>query len=1261
MTQYLNDMPKIGIFPLVFALLAGGYGVSVNADTSDDSSCVRSTIFPQPASPGFSFAMLGAEADKNGISGSIVRVTGTGAHLTAQMQDLEAEVSSDGLWIISTSHEDAGRQNRLRIKASSVGRLSESGRFFPSYDLPAEGTVRTYKESVFWLRSGMVEEYRVSTDGVRQDYVVLQRPTGSGDALVVNLELEGAGAEATDYGARLSVGATGRELAYSRLQVTDATGRELSARLEVPCPDRLRVVVEDAGAAYPVRIDPTFSDADWVALNTEIAGANGPVNAFAVDGNGNIYAGGWFSAIGTVEANRIAKWDGNAWSALDSGMTGELSGGSVTALAVIGSDLYAGGYFTTAGGTAANYVAKWNGSDWSALDSGMNSQVRALVVIGSDLYAGGSFTTAGGMTARGVAKWDGSDWSALGSGVHGDVDALAVAGSDIYAAGLFSRAGGTDANMVARWDGNTWFALGSGMNSRVTALVVGESILYAGGTFTTAGGTNANYVAKWDGITWSALGSGLTRARSAVVPKLVLIGSELYVGGNFDRAGTKTVNHIAKWNGSEWSPLGAGTDDDVSALAAIGSDLYVGGTFRKAGEVGASGIAKWDGTTWSKFGTGLNGDIYALAVSGSELYMGGDFTSVGEVDANYVAKWDGSSWSNLGSGVSGGVRALAVIGNDVYAGGLFNTVTGIEPNYIAKWNGSTWSALGTYVRDEVFALAVDGSDLYVGGFFFVAKWNGRAWSSLGSGMGDKVSALVVSGGNLYAGGFFRNAGGTEANYIAKWNGGSWSALGSGMNNGVTALAVRGSDLYAGGYFTTAGGTGANHIARWDGTAWSALGSGVNGDVSGLAVIGRGVYAGGNFTTAGGTEAKRIAKWNGNTWSPLTAGMNDRVNALSTDSSGHLFVGGRFQTAGTTFSPFLARASVGAAPIVTTMPADAITENSATLGGEVEDDGDVVVNVRGVVIDTSPLPVLAAAVDFPATTAGVGMFTVDAAGLTPGTRYYSRAYAINNVGTSYGEEIVFTTASPVVFAGGTAEFDRSIFPGDRHVFNFTLDRPRVVRISTTGGASLTIGLRDSEGRIIASFMGDGEVIFDELLLATSYVLEIQRQPGTGSALAYQLEIDARVEAVTRPDVAVGPSAARLVGRLAYPPSRQTATVLSLKARPVTAALALANRGNRPDRLLLRGRNGEPFLKVTYFGPTGNITSAVVTGTYRTPEIDESDAEILVRVSVKPNVGKLVGKTGQRTAILKKVLTLPVSAKSTKDATKSDSGAIQILVR
>ena len=43
----------------------------------------------------------------------------------------------------------------------------------------------------------------------------------------------------------------------------------------------------------------------------------------------------------------------------------------VYALALSGTNLYAGGYFTMAGGVVVNNMAKWDGSAWSALGSGM--------------------------------------------------------------------------------------------------------------------------------------------------------------------------------------------------------------------------------------------------------------------------------------------------------------------------------------------------------------------------------------------------------------------------------------------------------------------------------------------------------------------------------------------------------------------------------------------------------------------------------------------------------------------------------------------------------------------------------------------------------------------------------------------------------------------------------------------------------------------------------------------------------------------------
>ena len=68
---------------------------------------------------------------------------------------------------------------------------------------------------------------------------------------------------------------------------------------------------------------------------------------------------------------------------------------AVYALAISGSDLYAGGQFTTAGGNAANDIAKWNGSAWSALGEGMNDYVICAGGLGLRPVCGGRFHHGG--------------------------------------------------------------------------------------------------------------------------------------------------------------------------------------------------------------------------------------------------------------------------------------------------------------------------------------------------------------------------------------------------------------------------------------------------------------------------------------------------------------------------------------------------------------------------------------------------------------------------------------------------------------------------------------------------------------------------------------------------------------------------------------------------------------------------------------------------------------------------------------------------
>jgi hypothetical protein len=169
----------------------------------------------------------------------------------------------------------------------------------------------------------------------------------------------------------------------------------------------------------------------------------------------------------------------------------------------LGGDLYAGGDFTTAGDVPANYIAKWDGTQWSALGSGTNGQVRALLAVGNDLIVGGDFTIAGGDTAMYIAKWDGSQWSEFGGGMDQWVRSLALINGEIYAGGSFTKAGNDSINRFAKWTGTHWEGFGSGLtpsqwgNPEVSCIVPLGDDIYISGTFEVAGAKPSSFLAHW--------------------------------------------------------------------------------------------------------------------------------------------------------------------------------------------------------------------------------------------------------------------------------------------------------------------------------------------------------------------------------------------------------------------------------------------------------------------------------------------------------------------------------------------------------------------------------------------------------------------------------------------------------------------------------------------------------------------------------------------------------------------------------------------
>jgi hypothetical protein len=426
----------------------------------------------------------------------------------------------------------------------------------------------------------------------------------------------------------------------------------------------------------------------WAPLG---ANADGQVFTLSTLPNGEILAGGSFGQIGGVTASAVARWSGAAWQALGiPGLAG--NGGALTFLP--NGDIVAGGFL----------VARWNGTTWLPLGAaftyygGPGPRVRALATLPSgDVVAGGQFTAAGSVPVSCIARWNGTTWLSLGSGMNDNVFALAtMPNGTVIAGGQFTVAGGAGVNAIARWNGTAWSPLGSGVtlgptlnSGQVYALAAmpnGDMIV--GGYFDRAGGLSANNIARWNGTTWSSLGAG---SNSAVTSLAVLPNGNVIASGSL----------IARWNGVTWLPLGAGISGNVLALVPLpNGDLIAGGDFMVAGGQATGRIARWSGTGWSPLGTGADSRVQALAARpDGDVFVGGEFSLVDGVVSPGVARLTTNcpaTATSVGAGCngSGGSNVLTATSLPWTGSTLTATALGMPVGSLAV-QVLGWTALST--------------------------------------------------------------------------------------------------------------------------------------------------------------------------------------------------------------------------------------------------------------------------------------------------------------------------------------------------------------------------------------------------------------------------------------------------------------------------------------------------------------------------------------------------------------------------------------
>jgi hypothetical protein len=417
---------------------------------------------------------------------------------------------------------------------------------------------------------------------------------------------------------------------------TSAAGRY---RLEIQqplsgLPDRLSVTLERARQA-PGR---------WLALDHQRNPLTGPGTALLVHNDGaDVFVAGNFTT-GLGIARRVA----DGWDVLGLANRDDSEPVRINALAHDGTSLFAAGNFTSVNGVAASGIARWDGSTWHPLGSGItvtapdfrNSlfEVRDLALVGKDLYAGGLFRESGGIATFNLSRWTGSAWTKVSGplfsehldGVGGQrgqfdfgewVDSLAVLGDTLFVAGSYQFPGSN----VGAWRNNQATENFSGGVQASTfdrgfarRVRVANGKAYFEGDFTRAGRFFQNLqvqgFAAWTGTEWER---GPTVFPFFGARDFALNGDRIALGGNFDYVindtftgtepdGTPTQG-AALWDGSRWFALGLGVEQpsptggqgsritgQVNRIHLSGQKIYVTGQFTHAGGRPSPGFAIWE-------------------------------------------------------------------------------------------------------------------------------------------------------------------------------------------------------------------------------------------------------------------------------------------------------------------------------------------------------------------------------------------------------------------------------------------------------------------------------------------------------------------------------------------------------------------------------------------------------------------------------------------------------------------------------------------
>ena len=606
----------------------------------------------------------------------------------------------------------------------------------------------------------------------------------------------------------------------------------------------------------------------------------------------NVWAVGNYSD-GTNSFELLENWNGLQWSTFTGANPSTTDNELYGVVALSANNVWAVGFNTQAGVTKT-LIEQWNGTSWLQVTSpsygtGNNALLDISVVpgsSGSDMWAVGYYTTAGGVKQTLTLHYVGSNWTYVagadqGAGNNELWGVTAISTADVWATGDY-YVGTVQHTLAEHWNGSLWTTSptldpGGQANQFIRVFATASNNVWAVGLAQDTSSSNG-LIEHWNGSAWSISPHTIMGGNSFDFAISGSSSSDIWTVGLYIAPTSNYADALTEhYNGTAWgqvyapdAPTSSNVLYSVSPVSA--NDIWAVGYaygYKSAISVDEGIIEHWDGTAWSHVASphpGQNDDsLFAVkAVSANDVWAVGYYVNTNHWEQTLIVHWNGTAWSRINSPNPGGSNNQnelsgvdAESANDAWAVGDYY-VGGTDESLILHWNGTAWlkfnsqnpGAFSNILASVAVVPGTGGNDAWAVGEYqntnggrylpLFERWNGSAWTNVSvpnvGGVDNEVNRVfALSANDAWAVGYtIDSTSHLNQNLAFHWDGVSWT-LSPVMQQGPysnTLAGVRGTasdNVYAFGAYYDAASPPQPHILleHWNGSAWGVTPSSPN--------------------------------------------------------------------------------------------------------------------------------------------------------------------------------------------------------------------------------------------------------------------------------------------------------------------------------------------------------------------------------------------------------------------------------------------------